>query len=572
MPWTLYRYILKDLLKVLALCTAVLMVVISVAAAIKPISDGLLDPAGLVRFVTYMFPAMLGFALPFASAFASTMVFCRMAADNEIVACRAGGMGYRTILLPVAFLGLLLTLGLFYMGNWVAPSFYLMAEQQLERDMTRVVVSQVQKRQPVNFGNLLLYADQADDKQEPPVMRDDKGNPTENQPQRLIILKGVAVGKLDEQGNIHSDSTAQQVDVLIYRIGRQTWVTMQLKNFMFYDVDRRDLLFFKQSDVLPVRVPNPFKDRLHFLSWPELQAMGERPERFDRVAMRKQKLVDVLTEERLTTLVRQGLTENKAENKAEGKGEGKGEGKEGKTSLTLQSGEQTMQISAPRVEQAKKGLKLEAREETPVRVDVISGGQMTRRLEAKSADVDIEPGDPDVDPEPRVKIVLHQVEILDQQLRGRGTARTSLTLSRARWPSALVPEFANQSAADLLVYEDSASTPAANTAAMRLREEISLLGRKIVGRLHGNAASALGCELVLLLGAILSLHMRGTMPLVVYFWSFLLATAAVVIARSGENIASESVRLLIPGIIVIWAGNMLLTAILGSLMFKLSRS
>lgn len=553
MPWTIYRYILKDLLKVLALCTAVLMVVISVAAAIKPISDGLLDPSGLVRFVAYMFPAMLGFALPFAAAFASTMVFCRMAADNEILACRAGGMSYRTIMLPVAFLGLLLTLGLFYMGNWVAPKFYLMAEHQLERDMTRVVVAQVKKRQPVTFGSLVLYADQADDTQTPPVVLDASGQPAEVQPQRLIILKGVAVGKTDDKGNIHSDSTAQQVDVLIYRLERQTWVTMQLKNFMFYDVDRRDLLFFKQSDVLPVRVPSPFKDRLHFLSWPDLKKLGEKPELFDRVAVRKQKLVQVLGDEKLAALVRQGLADTK-------------------TPLVLQSGEQTLQLSSPQVEASPKGLKLEAREGVPVRVDVLAGGVLTRRLEAQSADLDIESGEQDVDPEPRVKLVMRQVELFDQQLRGRGTMRSSLTLSRARWPETIMPRLAEQSADELIRARDAHSSPAASLAATQLREEISLLGRKILGRVHGNAASALGCALVLLMGAILSLSMRGSMPLVVYFWSFLLATAAVVIARAGENVASESVHMLYPGLLVIWAGNILLLAVLGGLLFKLARS
>ena len=42
------------------------------------------------------------YALPVAAAFASTLTFYRMAADNEITAAAVSGVSYRSILLPVA--------------------------------------------------------------------------------------------------------------------------------------------------------------------------------------------------------------------------------------------------------------------------------------------------------------------------------------------------------------------------------------------------------------------------------------------------------------------------------------
>src|SRR5688572_29498054 len=111
MPWTIYRYILRDLVKLLLLRTTVPAVVIGFAAAIKPLSDGMLGAEGLIKFVLYSIPTMIGVAIPFSAAFASTLIFCRLTADNEILACRASGMSYLTILLPVLFLGLALTGG-----------------------------------------------------------------------------------------------------------------------------------------------------------------------------------------------------------------------------------------------------------------------------------------------------------------------------------------------------------------------------------------------------------------------------------------------------------------------------
>ena len=109
MPWTLYRHILKDLTKLLTMSLLVLVLVIAVAVAIRPLTKGQLSALTLIKFIGLSAPTILDIALPFASAFASTLVFHRMISDNEIIACRASGMSFRMIFAPVAFLGLLLT-------------------------------------------------------------------------------------------------------------------------------------------------------------------------------------------------------------------------------------------------------------------------------------------------------------------------------------------------------------------------------------------------------------------------------------------------------------------------------
>mgnify|MGYP002626823928 CR=1 FL=1 len=89
MPFTLYRYMLWELLRLMAIATVVLIQVMSIAASIKPLSEGIFDGPTYIRFVFYMMPSMLEFALPFAGAFAATLLYCRMTNDNEILACTA---------------------------------------------------------------------------------------------------------------------------------------------------------------------------------------------------------------------------------------------------------------------------------------------------------------------------------------------------------------------------------------------------------------------------------------------------------------------------------------------------
>ncbi|MEX0741147.1 MAG: LptF/LptG family permease, partial [Phycisphaeraceae bacterium] len=158
---TLHRYILRELLKLLAASSAVLVVVMAFGFSIGPISEGLLGPAQMLRVIVYTIPGMLLFALPFAAAFASTLLFFRMAADNEITACAATGVSYRSLLAPVLIVGVLLTGSLFWLSNWVVPHFWRVVSQEVEQDVAEMVVRQIQRREVVRLGRLLLYADVA---------------------------------------------------------------------------------------------------------------------------------------------------------------------------------------------------------------------------------------------------------------------------------------------------------------------------------------------------------------------------------------------------------------------------
>src|SRR5436189_4191181 len=111
MPWLLYRYILRDLLRVVGLTASVLVTVIAFGATIKPLAnDTLLDAAQTAKYMGLAIVPMLQFALPFAAGFAATITLHRMTNDNEILAMSASGISYRRIMVPLIGLGVALTL------------------------------------------------------------------------------------------------------------------------------------------------------------------------------------------------------------------------------------------------------------------------------------------------------------------------------------------------------------------------------------------------------------------------------------------------------------------------------
>ena len=94
----LFRSISLDLLRVFTLTTAVLVAVIAFGAAIRPIIQNLIGPNELMEYIAMASIPMLQFAIPFAAAFAGTIVYQRLAVDNEVLAMSTCGMSYRKVL------------------------------------------------------------------------------------------------------------------------------------------------------------------------------------------------------------------------------------------------------------------------------------------------------------------------------------------------------------------------------------------------------------------------------------------------------------------------------------------
>lgn len=571
MPWTLYRHILAELLKLLVLSTTILMIVIGFGAAIPPLTEGLLDAGSLAKFVLFSMPTMLGFALPFGAVFAGTMVFCRMASDNEIIACRASGLSYRTILLPVFFLGLVLWIGLFYLSNWVIPSFYKLAERQLEHDMTEVMVSHVQKQQPMTFKReMVLYADAVSKVEDVPTEFGEAGDRRPIRAEKWIELQGVTVSRFDKQGELLWEGAAQRASVLLFRfVGEnQTWVAIRLREVVVYDASgsgdaptgqggAAGQVWQNENLLLPlVRLPNPFRDRLEFLSWPQLKERGEKPELFDDVRDKKSALASAMASEDMLREIARTLADRSR----------------GELELADPRPGHVYRITAPTVSRQKNRLLLVATAGRKVRVDYFVDGVLMRRREGKSAELNVSVREPD--PEPHVGLTMHEVLVSDTQTPDRATEARTIEMPGSYWPKPVLEPLAALSIEDLqqraaAQYADAAAVQNAGQALMR---EIQRLGQKIRARLHARGAAAVGVLLVMVLSALISIRMQGSMPLVVYFWGFLIAAVAVIITRSGENIVASSHSTGSLQLSVIWIGNLIVVGVIVGVYWRLSRN
>ncbi|HAI13737.1 MAG TPA: hypothetical protein DCM28_18670 [Phycisphaerales bacterium] len=568
MPWTLYRHILKDLVKLLTMSVLVLVIVIAVAVAIRPLTKGQLGALTLIKFIGLSAPTILDIALPFASAFASTLVFHRMISDNEIIACRASGMSFRMIFAPVAFLGLLLTVLMFLLSSWVIPEFSRLAAKTIQTDAIRVVISELQENHVFRQGDNVIYADKV---QEIQLKPGDMG--TENQDieqLRLVMLQGVAFGQLDDTGRLRRDSTTQQADLVIYQKDDQSWVTLRLHNASIYSGNPNEPWGTTGEAEYTVPIPNPFRNRLRFLSAADLRRIETFPETFKDLKSLKIALCAHMAERIIFDQILEKYTPAQTGNDATALGQS------GTFTLMGMTDAYQYVIHAAGAQQVnERNIKLLGTAKQPIMIDYYRSGKPSTRTVTDSALLILD-FDEDL---LNMELQLGKSEVTDlSKPEGFVTQHAKLPPIKAlRWPQtaqgSIMQVLMSRSVFELedVVAQRYSQDRVVVESAHKMHTALTDMGWDIMALRHQRAASSMGCFLILLLGAMMTCYMQGRTPLVVYFWSFALAAVAVIITRSSENMIKGQEMNMFFSALLIWSGNLLILCLMLFLGSKISK-
>ncbi|CAN5423984.1 hypothetical protein BH09PLA1_BH09PLA1_30120 [soil metagenome] len=180
MSRTLFWYIFKDLIKIFLVASGVLTGIMTFGGLLKPLTEHGLDPGQVAKMLTFFWPAMSTYSLPVAALFATTMVYGRLGADNEITACRAAGVSALSIATPAVVLGGIVTLTSFVFLFFVVPKFSLKVEQVIYSNIAQLVQNQIERNHRIEMAQpggapLTIFAQRAivlpDDPQHPREQR-----------------------------------------------------------------------------------------------------------------------------------------------------------------------------------------------------------------------------------------------------------------------------------------------------------------------------------------------------------------------------------------------------------------
>ena len=114
----------------------------------------------------------------------------------------------------------------------------------------------------------------------------------------------------------------------------------------------------------------------------------------------------------------------------------------------------------------------------------------------------------------------------------------------------------------------------------RLNLSFSIFQLKYVieAELHTRLATALATPLLLILGTLLAVRLRDRLPLVVFFWAFVLAIITLIMIYTGSSMAERidpdniqgGDRLI--GMGILWGGNLILLFIIARLYLRVARN
>src|SRR5690606_128034 len=218
-------------------------------------------------------------ALPFAAGFGATLALHRMTSDNEILAMAASGISYRRILLPVAALGLCLTVIMVLLTQWVIPRFWTIIEQLVAKDITKMFQASIERGEPFKLKDLQIYASDI-------VVEEQPAGP--GGPETRMHLIEVAAAELDEQGRVTRDVTAARAIVDVYRREGQTFLKLVMSDTVAYNAAAGDLAYAPTVAPNAIAVPNPLRDNPKWMTRDELMALRKNPDQFLKVIQAKQ--------------------------------------------------------------------------------------------------------------------------------------------------------------------------------------------------------------------------------------------------------------------------------------------
>jgi len=551
-PVTIWRFLLGQLLKLLALTALILVAVLSFVGAVRLFANGTLGVIETLQLAGWLTIPMLQYALPFAGGFAATLAYHRMSQDNELTACYAGGIAHRTVLLPTLALGLLMGGAMFAMADQVMPRFLRAAQEMITSDPSRLLAGRLGKGQSLTLdrGRKLLYADDVSE-----VAPEPGGAAFKH-----LVMRGVVALELDDKGGVERELSSPVANVWLYREadapaapragGEERWAVpgegstvavMQLRDPVGGPVNRA--LAYVEQTVVSYRLPSTFRDRAKFLSWAELERAWMNPQRLTAVEDRRKALAQMLAERTAIDGLRQELRTM------------------GRATL-IDGARRPVVLRAAGIEASPTGERgfaiVPATPGAPIEATVVgalggadegagtggAGGHVHRAVRAYI-------GQPTAAAGSGTSLTLSMEEVSTRAVGGAGRREddgaagvlTALSLQGLRPAGDPLAGYMEASPDTLARHVEQrlathADAPLAAQGAA-LAKEIGTTRREIRAKQHERVATSLSCVAMVLLGAVMGMRLGTAPPLSVYMWSFLPSLGAMVAISGGVTMAVQ---------------------------------
>src|ERR1700722_1528765 len=572
MSKTLFWYLFRDLARIFFLTSGALAGIMSFGGLLRPLTENGLDAQQVGKMLTYLTPAMMAYSLPAAALFATTVVYGRLAADNELTACRAAGISYSVIGLPALVLGLGVAIFSLVLLCFIVPAFSLKVEKVIYSNIANYVVNKIERTHQIRIGtgnghSYTVFAEQAK------VLPRDRAHP-ENQ---LVELIGPTIVTYEpaEKGStlmVPKDfNTSQSATVRIHPQGADPaadplQITIDLAGGARFprQLAGGDQIGFSTLTFGPLSLENPLRENVKFMDIWDLVKLAADPSPSQRVSQAVGFLLG--RDEEKTFLAELG-----ADPEHVGVHEMHTAGAASQVYSIESDGPEPVMRDDDLVFSSKPGSR-------QVKLTVIEGEQTILTAEAREARVRTRPDDRD-------QLMMTTIELFNLALSTPERGLRAAPAERPNWSRTIDVPMDDairqlKTLRNLVTYNSDRTLPAED--ANWLRREQVVVNNAVRGELHGRASFAVSCLILVLVGAALGMMFKSGNFLNAFAVSFVPALLCITLVVAGQQTADHVPDTIDPkflahngplhlGLILIWSGNVVVAALAAALAARLSR-
>ena len=509
-PWTLQRYIFREMGKTFLLAAIALTGVLGLGGGVRMVIQlGEVTPGQLIRLIALALPLAATLALPVAALFSAAATYGRLAADNEFVACRSGGINLHVLFLPGLALSIASAMVTFILINFIIPGMTKSLNDFATGEIGVLVQQRLKDPRGFTLGKYRLTAD---------------GGDIEGGEGEQVTLRRVAFVEVDG-GEWLRYGTADALHAQFDRADQVLRMRGWLSGLTFYDREKgRFVELAGQS--LAAEIGSLFGMQIKFLNLVDLLHYWRVPQEWREAAEATGRLRAMVLRDRLY----QRLWEDWSDDH----------------SVIVSGSDTRYEI---RGESAVRLPRDGAIEWTGATIEETRGDR-PYTYRASRAVIDFHQADKLTDC--GVKIEAYDVSA---STAGAVVRRTKEVLGPVQAPPDLVAQVTALATEDLLEIEANAASSDQTSGRRRANvgDVIGKTSRTITSTLHERFAFSLMLLVLVVLAAALGIILRGSHVVAAFGISFVPALVVIVTIMMGKQMAQNAGTHLV-GLALIWSG------------------
>lgn len=568
MSRTLFWYIFGDLVKIFLLTAVALAAVMSFGGLLQPLVKHGVDLSQTLQILYYILPAMSTYSLPIAALFATTLVYGRLAADNEITAVRASGISYLAAAVPAAVLGLVVSILSLLLLCYIVPVSTMQVERVIYSNIARHIANSIDKQSSIRIPDgPTVMAEEAR------VLPIDPALPRRQAVE--LVRPTIVVGKVVEVPDAPTEKLkkmrvpeqfylAESATIFIQPtlLGDEMEISARFVGGASFP---REFADSTQGGVAsttygPQIIPSPLRENTRFMDLPKLRAILAEPGRAQRVAKNLADVNRMAQKEQLVGRIIE-LLDTPAR----------------RAVLHTTAGEQFVIVLRTAVPRLVKGqLELAppqpltepfAEGEGPLLITRLTNGVETLRIEAAAASISFEPD--------------RQQPMFSAQLVAEDAITSTVTdvaAPRSRFRMYFSVPMDERLAA--VARRTTTSFASDEEIPGQLQRALTVTRNEVKSELNSRASFAVSCIVLVMVGCALGMMFRSGDFVSAFGVSVIPAVLCIILNVAGRHTA-ENVPSIIPpdwtnpltiGLVLMWTGNTIVAVVGVIMLTRLQRT